>query len=307
MSPTPAASEAPLPHTPVMVAEVLEYLQVRRGGHYIDCTVGAGGHSDAILSAAADTHVLGLDADPEAIAEAGRQLARFGDRVTLVESYFDRVDEVVRTANFPPADGLIFDTGVSSMQLDRAERGFSFRRAGPLDMRFGPSAELTAADIVNHYSEGDLAQILRTYGEEWRARRIARRIVEHRPLHSTLELAKTVEQAAGKGRSASTRSRVHPATKTFLALRIAVNQELRHLSHLLALARGLLDGFGSRLVVVTFHSLEDRPVKQFLRAASSGPAPTFRLLTRKVVRPSAEEVERNPRSRSGRLRAAEAI
>ncbi len=306
MSPQ-ATSPQPAPHLPVMSGEVLSYLDVRPGRRYIDCTVGAGGHAAAILSASApDSRLLGLDADPEAIAEAQRRLASFGDRVTLVQRYFDEVTDVAADAGFIAVDGLLCDLGVSSMQLDRPQRGFSFRQAGPLDMRFGPDADRTAADIVNEYPEEELARILYEFGDERRSRRIARRIVEQRPLHSTLDLAKAVEQAAGKGRKASSSSRVHPATKTFLALRIAVNQELRRLGGLLARARGLL-GFGSRLVILTFHSGEDRLVKRFLQDAARAQQPTFRILTRKVVRPSAEEVQRNPRSRSAHLRAAQAL
>ena len=293
-------------HTSVMVSELLEHLNVRPGGRYIDCTVGVGGHAAAILQAGEpDCRLLGLDADPEALRIARERLTPFGARVTLVESYFSEVTQVAAETGFLPADGLICDLGVSSVQLDRPERGFSFRAEGPLDMRFGPSAERTAADIVNSESQEELARILYEYGEERRSRRIARRIVERRPFSSTTQLAKAVEQVAGEGRQAS-RSRVHPATKTFLALRIAVNQELRHLETVLAEARDLL-GFGSRLVVISFHSLEDRLVKRFLQDASRGDAPTFRLLTRKVVRPGPAEVQGNRRSRSARLRAAEAI
>ena len=293
-------------HESVMTAEVLEYLAVRPGGRYIDCTTGAGGHSAAILEASApDGRLLALDADPQALALAAERLARFGQRVAFAERYVDEISDVAQAQGMTPADGLLCDLGVSSMQLDQPKRGFSFRQDGPLDMRMGPRADMTAADIVNGYPEEELASVLYRYGEERRSRRIARRIVERRPLTSTRDLAKAVEQAAGKGRKASNPSRVHPATKTFLALRIAVNQELRRLSDFLALARGLL-GFGSHLVVLSFHSLEDRIVKQFLREASQGEAPTFRVLTRKVVRPPAAEVERNPRSRSARLRAAEA-
>ena len=294
------------PHTSVMVDELLDFLQVRPGGRYIDCTVGAGGHSAAILEASAPNgRVLGLDADPQALAIAAERLAPYAGRFDLRQTYSSGVADAAAAADFTSVDGVICDWGVSSMQLDTPQRGFSFRVEGPLDMRFGPDAELTAADIVNEYSEEELARVLYEYGDEWRSRRIARVIVERRPLHSTTDLAKAVEQAAGKGRKSIPFSRVHPATKTFLALRLAVNQELRHLSDFLALARGLL-GFGSRLVILTFHSLEDRLVKNFLRDNSRGENPTFRLLTKKVARPSADEVRRNPRSRSARLRAAEA-
>ncbi len=286
--------------------EALAYLNVRPGGRYIDCTTGAGGHSAAILEASApDGLLLANDADPAALAVARARLAGYGDRVRFAEGYFDDITSSAAAAGIVPADGVLLDLGVSSMQLDTPERGFSFRESGPLDMRMSPATDLTAAAIVNEYEEGDLADLLYRLGDEWRSRRIARQIVARRPLATTTDLAKAVEQAAGKGRKASTSSRVHPATKTFLALRMAVNQELRRLGDFLALARSLL-GFGSRLVIISFHSLEDRLVKQFLRDASQGDAPAFRVLTRKVVRPSAAEVERNPRSRSARLRAAEA-
>ncbi len=294
------------PHTSVMVDELLEFLQVRPGGRYIDCTVGAGGHSAAILEASSpDGRVLGLDADPQALAIASERLAPYAGRFELTQTYSSGAADAAAAAGFTSVDGVICDWGVSSMQLDTPQRGFSFREEGPLDMRFGPDAELTAADIVNEYSEEELARVLYEYGDEWRSRRIAHVIVERRPLHSTTDLAKAVEQAAGKGRKSIPFSRVHPATKTFLALRLAVNQELRHLSDFLALARGLL-GFGSRLVILTFHSLEDRLVKNFLRDNSRGENPAFHLLIKKVVRASADEVRRNPRSRSARLRAAEA-
>ena len=296
----------PVPHQPVMRDEALAYLNVRPGGRYIDCTTGAGGHSAAILDASApDGRLLANDADPAALAVARERLAGYGDRVRFAEGYFDEITGSADAAGIVPADGVLLDLGVSSMQLETPERGFSFRERGPLDMRMSPATELTAAAIVNEYEEADLADLLYRLGDEWRSRRIARQIVARRPLATTTDLAKAVEQAAGKGRKASTSSRVHPATKTFLALRMAVNQELRRLGDFLALARSLL-GFGSRLVIISFHSLEDRLVKQFLRDASQGDAPAFRVLTRKVVRPSAAEVERNPRSRSARLRAAEA-
>ena len=293
---------AETPHIPVLAAETLHYLQVRPGGRYIDCTIGGGGHAAAILEASApDGRLLGIDADPSALAIARERLQAFGDRVTLVERYFDEVAEVASAYGFVPADGLLFDLGLSSLQLDTPERGFSFRTEGPLDMRFGPLAGRTAADIVNTLSEEELADLLYELGEERQSRRIARRIVERRPLTSTISLAKAVEQAAGKGRI----SKIHPATKTFQALRIAVNQELLRLSTALAVARGLL-GFGSHLVLISFHSLEDRMVKRFLQEAARRDPPIFRILTPKVVRPSADEVGRNPRSRSARLRAAEA-
>jgi 16S rRNA (cytosine1402-N4)-methyltransferase len=304
---TPPTSSSSAPHTSVMVDEVLDYLNVQSGGRYIDCTVGAGGHSAAILDASGpDGRLLGVDADPQALEIAEQRLAAYPGRFVLRQSYFDHLAEVAEeTTEMVPANGVLCDLGISSIQLDRPERGFSFQREGPLDMRFGPDAELTAADIVNEYSQEELARVLYEYGDEWRSRRIARAIVERRPLTSTHDLAKAVEQAVGKSRSIPI-SRVHPATKTFLALRLAVNQELRRLSDFLALAHGLL-GFGSRIVILSFHSNEDRIVKNFFRDHSRGEDATYRTLTKKVIRPTPDEVQRNPRSRSARLRAAEVL
>ena len=301
-------------HVPVMVREVLAALNVRPGGRYVDGTVGAGGHALAIMEAASPGgSLLGIDRDPEALDVARRHLARFGDDVRLVQGDFGEIDRICRQFAFVPVHGVLLDMGLSSLQLEGAERGFSFQREGPLDMRFDPGQELTAAQIVNEYREDELADLLWRYGEEPQARRIARRIVERRPLHTTIELAKVVEEAVG-GRA---RRQSHPATRTFQALRIAVNQELLSLEAALPQAYGLLGDLG-RLAVLSYHSLEDRLVKEFIRRESRdcvcpprqpvctcGHKAGLRPVSRGAVRPSAEEVAQNPRSRSARLRVAE--
>ena len=301
-------------HIPVMVREVIESLAVRPGGHYVDGTTGEGGHAEAILEAGG--HVLGIDRDRDALAAARERLAPYGDDVVLVEGNYQDMADICRSRGFAPVDGILLDLGVSSFQLEQAGRGFSFSREGPLDMRFSPSDTLTAADIVNGYREGDLADLIWRFGEERKSRRVARFIVEQRPILTTTQLAKVVEQAVGKRGQNVT----HPATRTFLALRIAVNSELAHLAAALGEAHGLLDGSGSRMVVISYHSLEDRIVKDFFRRESSDcicppetpvctcdHKATLRPITRKPLRPSDLEVLINPRSRSARLRAAERL
>ena len=298
-------------HVPVMVREVLAALNVRPGGRYVDGTVGGGSHARAIMEAAVPGgSLVGIDRDPQALAAARRELERFGADVRLVEGDFAELGPICDELAFAPVDGVLLDLGLSSLQLEDGERGFSFQREGPLDMRFSPQQELTAAEIVNEYAEEALAEVLSRYGEQPRARRIARRIVERRPLRTTTELAKVVEEAVG------TRARrlTHPATRTFQALRIAVNQEAA-----LPQAYGLLGDLG-RLVVLSYHSLEDRLVKAFIRRESRDclcpprqPVCTcdhkagLRPVSRGADRPSPEEVARNPRSRSARLRAAERL
>jgi len=303
-------------HTPVMVREVVAALDVRPGGRYVDCTVGAGGHALAIMDEAAPGgSLLGIDRDAAALAEARSTLERYGDDVLLEQGDFADVDRICREADFAPVHGVLLDLGLSSLQLDEAERGFSFQREGPLDMRFDREQQLTAEQIVNEYKVEDLADVLHRYGEEPQARRIARRIVERRPLRTTTELAKVVEEAVG-GRA---RRQSHPATRTFQALRIAVNQELLSLETALPLAYGLLGDLG-RLAVLSYHSLEDRLVKNFIRRESRdclcpprqpvctcGHTAVLRPVVRGAQRPSAGEVERNPRSRSARLRVAERL
>jgi 16S rRNA (cytosine1402-N4)-methyltransferase len=302
-------------HEPVMLREVLAALAVRPGGRYVDCTVNGGGHAEAILDAAQPGgSLLGIDADPEAIAMSQERLSRFGAGVAIVQGNFRDMDRLCRERGFAPVNGILFDLGLSSHQLASA-RGFSFRVEAPLDMRFGPEEETTAAYWVNQAPEEELADIIWRFGEERQSRRIARAIVNGRPLGTTTELAKAVEQAVGR----RTGSQIHPATKTFQALRIAVNQELASLADALPWAHGLL-GFGSRLVVISYHSLEDRIVKQFIARESRdclcppsqpvctcGHKATLKPVTRGALTPSREEIAANPRSRSAKLRAAERL
>lgn len=302
-------------HTPVMVEEVLQALAVQPGGRYVDCSVGGGGHAQAILEVASPGGLLlGIDADPRALQIAHSRLARFGDAFLLVEGNFRDVETICRSHGFAPVHGILFDLGLSSLQLAEEGRGFSFQVEAPLDMRFSPQQTVTAADIVNTYAEQALADLLWRYGQEPRSRRIARRIVRERPLETTTQLAKTVEKAVERGYR-----RIHPATRTFQALRIAVNQELENLSAALEGSRDLL-GYGGRLVAISFHSLEDAIVKNFFRQESRDcicppDVPTcvchhkasLKLVTRGAIRPTPAEVAANPRSRSGRLRVAERL
>ncbi|MCL0081662.1 16S rRNA (cytosine(1402)-N(4))-methyltransferase RsmH [Dehalococcoidia bacterium] len=302
-------------HQPVMLKETVEALQVQPGGRYIDCTVGQGGHAAAILEwSSPGGQLLGLDADPQAIKTAQFTLREYGKSVLLINENFSRLEKVASEHNFRPVHGVLFDLGLSSLQLVDEERGFSFRRDGPLDMRFGPDQELTAAEIVNNFPEDELARLIWSYGEERRSRRIARCIVESRPVKTTLELAGIVAKAVN-----GERGRIHPATRTFQALRIAVNREMENLVLALEQAVNLL-GFGGRLVVISFHSLEDRPVKELLsretRRCICPPetpvctcrhTPRLRLVSKGIIRPTSEEIEANPRSRSAKLRVAERI
>lgn len=293
-------------HVPVMLDEALAMLDVKPSGRYLDATVGLGGHAAAILMASEpEGRLLGTDADPDALALASRRLEAFGERAELRRSWLDAAARTAVDAEITPLDGVLCDLGVSSLQLGSPERGFSLQAEGPLDMRMGPQDESqadTARQIVNEWSADELANLIYDYGEERRSRRIARSIVRHRPIETTTELAQAVVDAVGMRPG----SRVHPATRVFQAIRLEVNRELERLASFLAQVRGVLR-IGGRLVVIAFHSLEDRIVKQFLRDQSSGTEPTFRTLTRRVLRPSAVEIERNPRARSARLRAAEAI
>ncbi len=278
----------------------MEALKVHPGGCYVDCTLGAGGHARAILERIMpDGRLLGIDADPEAVEVARRVFAEYGDSIVLAQGNFGEVSRICEEQGFRDNDGMLFDLGLSSIQLDVAERGFSFQREAPLDMRFDTTTGPTAADIVNSYSEQEIARILWEYGEERYSRQIAHRIVQQRPILSTLRLARLVQQVLG-----SRRGRIHPATRTFMALRIAVNRELDNLKLGLNQTIGLLRT-GGRLVVISYHSLEDRIVKQFMRAEAVDHA--FSLITRKVIRPTSLECSSNPRSRSARLRVAERL
>ena len=286
-------------------------LRIKPGGRYIDGTVGGGGHARGILVASApDGELLGIDADPMAVTLAGERLAEFRRRVALVQGNFADLEEIAVEHGSYPVDGILLDLGLSSLQLEAARRGFAFRLDGPLDMRFDPSQTTTAADLVNALSMKELADILSRYGEEPQARRIARAIVAERPLSTTRELAALVERTVGR------RRRIHPATRTFQGLRIAVNEELECLAEALPQALRLLAPSG-RLAIVSFHSLEDRLVKRFFRdeardclcppeipVCTCDHRAALRIVTKKPIRPSAEEVEANPRSRSARLRIA---
>lgn len=290
-------------HISVLPAQVLEALAPRMGGRYIDGTLGGGGHAAAVLEASGpDGRLLGIDTDPAALVAAQARLAQFGPRLTLARGNFRAISALARAVGFAPVDGILLDLGVSSYQLDTPERGFSFQADAPLDMRLDPDGPQTAADLVNTLPEGELADILYHYGEEHASRRIARWIVEARrrqPLTRTGELAALVMRALG-GR----RGKIHPATRTFQALRIAVNGELESLEQALPQAVELLAP-GGRLVLIAFHSLEDRIVKHFFRAEASGETPRLRLITKKPLEADEAEQQHNPRSRSAKLRVAE--
>ncbi len=308
-------------HVPVLLAEVLDGLEVQRGVRIIDCTAGGGGHTAAVLERSApDGRVLALDADPAAIRRITERLAGEleSGRLTLVKAPFEQLETVVAQVGFAPVDGILLDLGVSSFQLETAERGFSLMMEGPLDMRFDPEGSISAtnaADIVNRWDEKSLADLIYQYGDEMQSRRIARYLVRNRPFTTTKELADAVERAVG-GRKGS---RIHPATRTFQALRIAVNRELEQLEQVLPQCLRVLKP-GGRLAVISFHSLEDRIVKQWMvqEARSYVPdptrveggydrQPTVRVVTRKPVEAGEAEVARNPRSRSAKLRVAEKL
>jgi 16S rRNA (cytosine1402-N4)-methyltransferase len=300
-------------HIPVLFQETLIALAPRPGSRLIDATVGGGGHAAGLLDATApDGRLLALDRDPAALATARERLAAYGDRVSLVLTSFAGLATVARAEGFAPVDGVLLDLGLSSLQLAEPARGFSFLAEGPLDMRFDPTQDLTAADLVNDLPMHDLANLLYQYGEERESRRIARAIVQARPIRTTRQLAEVVAGALG-GR----RGRIHPATQTFQALRIAVNEELAQVEAVLPQAVEVLKP-GGRLAVITFHSLEDRMVKDFMRQESRdcicepglpvcvcGHKASLRLVTRKPITPSEREVQANPRSRSAKLRVAE--
>jgi len=288
----------------------MDALKIRLGGIYVDCTVGGGGHASVLLEAG--VRLIGLDADPQAIKMAQNRLAAYKN-LTLINENFSHLADVCSRLKIDSVDGILFDLGMSSLQLEQSGRGFSFMRDEPLDMRFSPTQSITAADIVNNYSTDDLAEIIGKYGEGSRSRSIAAHIVRNRPITTSGQLAEIVARALGR------RGRIHPATQTFQALRIAVNDEIESLRSGINQAIDLLSRQG-RIVVISFHSLEDGFVKDLFRKESSecicppsSPVcicthkPILRLIKRKAIQPTQEEIAGNPRSRSARLRVAEKI
>ncbi|MFC1907948.1 16S rRNA (cytosine(1402)-N(4))-methyltransferase RsmH [Chloroflexota bacterium] len=302
-------------HIPVLLQETIEALAVQPGGRYIDCTLGAGGHAAAILDKSSPGgQLLGIDADPKVIKIAEAKLKAHSSSILLINENFVNLEAICIKYDFLPVHGILFDLGLSSLQLSSHNRGFSFQYDAPLDMRLNPSQEVTAADIINTSSESELAHLIKTYGEEGYSHRIAHRVVQKRPVRTTLQLVRTIEEAIG-----NRRGRLHPATKTFQALRIAVNHDLDRLKTALKKAINLL-GFEGRLVVISYHSLEDRIVKQLMQQESRdcicpsvvptcicGHRASLRLINKRVITPSPVEVQHNPRSRSAKLRAAESI
>jgi 16S rRNA (cytosine1402-N4)-methyltransferase len=309
-----SAEETPA-HQPVLYQEVLEALLPKSGGQYVDGTVGLGGHAHGVLSAIApEGELLGLDVDPRACEFAAKRLAEFGNRSILRQGSYGQLSQHLAAVGWEAVDGVLLDLGASSMQFDSAERGFSFQQEGPLDMRFDPNSPMTADELVNQWPEADLADIIFRYGEEPKSRRIARAITKSRPLRSTVQLAEVIAKAAG-GR----RGGIHPATRSFQALRIAVNRELETLEAALPQTVAALKP-GGRLAVISFHSLEDRKVKLFFRQESRdcicppgqlvctcGHEASISEIARKPIRPTPGEVETNPRARSARLRVAEKL
>lgn len=303
-------------HVPVLLKEAIELLAPERGGVFVDATLGLGGHAEAILEAGPAAELVGIDRDPQALDLARERLARFGTRVRLLEGNFADLSELLGGAGIGRVAGILADLGVSSLQIDSPERGFSFRFGGPLDMRMGRGG-LSAADIVNESSEEELAKIFWEYGEERQSRRIARAIVAARrekPIETTSELRRAIDRGKGhEGGHRNREGRVDPATRVFQALRIEVNEELSGLESFLDQAVDQLDAEG-RLVIISYHSLEDRIVKNTLRDLHRGEidritgrprseSQAIELLTKRSVRPTEEEIEGNPRSRSARLRA----
>ncbi len=310
-------------HEPVLLKETINFLQPRPGGIYIDGTVGAGGHAAALLEASApDGQLFGFDRDERALTIAYERLSHFGERVRLFQTNFDQLGRVAEMYHLPRADGILLDLGVSSMQLDEAARGFSFQAEAPLDMRMDQSSGQTAADLVNGLPEEELANLIYNYGDERRSRRIAKVIVAARPVESTKALAELIASAIPTGggtRKRQSKPRIHPATRTFQALRIAVNDELGALERTLPQAIEQLKP-GGRLAVISFHSLEDRIVKQYFKQEARDcicppeqiictckHKATVKILTKRPLTATANEIDRNPRARSAKLRVAELI
>ncbi len=287
-------------HTPVLAAEVMEWLRIRPEGTYVDATAGTGGHAIEIARRLTTGRLVAIDRDPGALEIARERLKPYEEKVVLVHAEFSTIGDVAAKMNLPPFDGVIADLGVSSLELDSPERGFSFRWAAPLDMRMNPDSPLTADEIVNYWPEKQLADLLYQKAEERDSRRIARAIVRARPIRDTEHLA-TVVAGVRKARG---RQKLQPATKTFLALRNAVNREEEELEQFLSRTPATLSS-GGRWIVLSYHSLEDRPVKRaFQRLAREG---SFRVLTKKVIVPSEEEIRNNPRARSAKMRVAEKL
>ncbi len=303
------------PHQPVLYQEIIHALKPKPGGNYVDGTLGAGGHAWGILQASEPGgRLLGLDLDPVALAIAGEKLAAFGERAILRQASFATLQEQLNEVGWESVDGILLDLGLSSMQLDTPARGFSFQADAPLDMRFDPRNPTTAADLVNTLQEKALADLLYEFGEERRSRQIARAIVRQRPIRTTKELADIVARA-----NRSSKRGIHPATRTFQALRIAVNQELDALEQVLPQVVAALRP-GGRIAVIAFHSLEDRIVKQYFRLESRDcicppeqpictceHTASLKEIVRRPIRPNDAEIERNPRARSAQLRVAERI
>lgn len=303
------------PHRSVLYHSIIHALRPHSPGRYVDATVGAGGHAAGILEASQpEGNLLGMDVDPQALALASRRLSVFGDRVTLVKASYGTLREQLDRLGWKSVDGILLDLGVSSMQIDTPERGFSFLSDGPLDMRFDPEQPFSADDLVNRWGEQELADVIWRYGEDPLSRRIARAICQARPLTTTLELAGVVLKAAG-GR----KGRIHPATRTFQALRMAVNRELQTIEAVLPQALKALEP-GGRLAVISFHSLEDRLVKQYFRregrdcicppeqpVCTCGHFASLKEINRHPIEADETEIAENPRSRSAKLRVAEKL
>ena len=287
-------------HTPVLLKAVLEWLRIRPEGTYVDATAGTGGHAIEIARRLATGRLVAVDRDPRALEIARERLKEFSDRVVFVHAEFSRIGEVAANLGLPPVDGVLADLGISTLELDDPTRGFSFRWPAPLDMRMNPDSPLTAAEIVNHWPEKELADLLYLRAEERNSRRIARAIVRARPIRDTAHLA-TVVAGVQKVRG---RQKLHPATKTFLALRTAVNREEEDLEQFLSWTPATLNS-GGRWIILSYHSLEDRMVKRaFQKYEREG---VMRILTKKVIQPSEEEIRINPRSRSAKMRVAEKL
>ncbi|MBU3942483.1 16S rRNA (cytosine(1402)-N(4))-methyltransferase RsmH [Patescibacteria group bacterium] len=277
-------------HIPVLKKQVLEYLNPKPNENFVDCTINGGGHSAAILEVNKPSgRILGIELDKEIYKNLKNKIAEFQNRLILVNDSYVNLEKIVEENNFGPVHGILFDLGVSSHQLDELERGFTFRKDQPLDMRYNTDNDLTAEEIINTWSEKEIAEVLEKYGEERNAKRIAKNIIKNRPIKTTFQL---IDIIGGEGRQ----GRIHPATRTFQALRIAVNKELDSLERVLPQAEKLLV-VGGRLVIISFHSLEDRIVKNFLKSSN------LNILTKKPITGLLEEINENPRARSAKLRA----